>query len=288
MTQTADITAVRRVFHLTLGLNVAVASAKIVLGLATGALAITADGIHSLTDGAGNVAGLVALRYAQHPPDKDHPYGHNRFETVAALLIGVLLFVTAWEVLTSVLDRLGGEAPQVTPLALGVLLATLVVNLGVSRYQRLQAERLKSDLLLADARNTGADVYVTISVLFSTIIVSLSGWAWLDVAAALFVAALIARAAWAIVRQTGQVLVDTAPFPPEEITPHIIAIPEVSSVVRVRSRGTPDAAFVDVDVRVAPETTVRETEAITRRIRGILAERLGGIAEVEVHFAPHA
>jgi cation diffusion facilitator family transporter len=287
MTQPTHIADVRRVFNHTLGLNVAVAAAKIVLGLATGALAITADGVHSLTDAAGNVAGLVALRYAQHPPDKDHPYGHNRFETVAALLIGVLLFVTAWEVLTSVLERLGGEAPQVTPLALGVLLATLVVNLFVSRYQRYQAQRLKSDLLLADARNTATDVYVTLSVLVSTTIVSLSGWTWLDVAAALIVVALVVRAAWAIVRQTGQVLVDTAPFAPEEITPHIIAIPQVSSVVRVRSRGTPEAAFVDVDVHVAPETTVRETEAITRRIRGVLAERLNGIEEVEVHFAPH-
>src|SRR5215510_10967753 len=89
---------VQRVLLLTLVLNLTVAFGKILLGLVTGALAITADGFHSITDSAGNLAGLVALRVAAKPADQNHPYGHHRFESLAALLIGALLLLTAWEI----------------------------------------------------------------------------------------------------------------------------------------------------------------------------------------------
>ena len=70
---------VQRVLWTTLLLNVLVAVAKIIIGMFTGALAITADGLHSLIDGSGNVVGLIAIRIADQPPDDDHPYGHSRF-----------------------------------------------------------------------------------------------------------------------------------------------------------------------------------------------------------------
>ena len=86
---------VEQVLSFTLILNLLVAVGKIVVGLMSGALAITADGVHSLTDGAGNIAGLVAIRIADRPPDDNHPYGHRKFETLSALLIGGLLLLTA-------------------------------------------------------------------------------------------------------------------------------------------------------------------------------------------------
>ncbi len=276
---------VQRVFSLTLVLNLLVAFAKIALGLMTGALAITADGFHSLTDGAGNAAGLMALRVSNNPPDDDHPYGHGKFETIAALAIGLLLFLTAWEVFTSVLDRMGGSAPQVTTFSLLVLFATLLVNIAVSRYQRREAARLGSIILMADAQNTATDVWVTISVLVSSVLTALTGWGWIDFVTALVVVALIAKAAWGIVQQTGRVLVDTAPYTVEDILPVVEAISAVQSVARVRSRGTQDAAFIDVDVRVNPSMTVSETERVTQDIRERLSAKLHGIEEVEVHFS---
>jgi len=111
MTQNATRKQVRTVLGVTLLLNLGVAFGKILLGSITGALAITADGFHSLTDGAGNVAGLVANIYASQPPDDDHPYGHRRFETLAALLIGALLLLTACA------HRLGNAARAAQPPA---------------------------------------------------------------------------------------------------------------------------------------------------------------------------
>ncbi|MEP7290507.1 MAG: cation diffusion facilitator family transporter, partial [Chloroflexota bacterium] len=164
---------VGRVLTITLLLNFAVALGKIAIGSATGAISITADGFHSLMDGTSNVIGLVANRLAGKPADEGHPYGHRRFETIAALMIGILLLLTAWEIISSALERFtSGEKPEVNPLVFVVLIVTLAVNLFVSRYEKREGQRLKSELLIADAANTGADVFVTLSVLVSMVLVS--------------------------------------------------------------------------------------------------------------------
>lgn len=278
---------VRRVLLITLLLNIAVAAGKILLGMLTGALAITADGLHSLADSAGNIVGLVANHYAALPPDDHHPYGHRRFETVAALVIGALLLLTAWEMIGGLIERLQSPAfPAVTPLTFGVLILTLFINLFVSRYQIKEGRRLRSEILLADAHNTQTDVFVTLSVIGSMIFVVM-GWWWMDTAAALVVVILIVRAAWQILRQTGSVLVDTAPYSPEKLAELVRDVPNIQQVIRARSRGPQDSVHVDVDLRVAPEMTAVQAEAVAAAVRERLAAQISGLSEVEVHFAPH-
>ncbi|MEM6281675.1 MAG: cation diffusion facilitator family transporter [Chloroflexota bacterium] len=288
MNHTNDI---QRVLVITLILNIAVAFGKIVVGMAAGALAIVADGFHSLMDGAGNIAALVANAIASRPPDDDHPYGHHRFENIGALVIGVLLLVTAWEVVQSVVARLFGEGgtPQITPLTIGVLVGTLAVNIVVSTYQRREGRRLRSQLLLADAENTRADVYVTLSVLGSTGFVLL-GAAWMDTLAALVVVGLIVRAAWRVLGSAGGVLVDTAPYSPDQLQAWVCDLPDVHRVVRARSRGTADAAHIDIDVQVHPTTTIAQAENVTGAIRAQVEQCVydcgGNVAEIEVHYSP--
>lgn len=279
---------VRRVLLLTLICNVAVAAGKIIIGMITGALAITADGFHSLTDSAGNVAGLVGNALAQQPPDDEHPYGYRRFESLAALLIGALLLLTAWEMLQGVISRVqAGQIPQITPLAFVVLGVTLLINIGVSTYQIRAGERLQSEILLADAKNTRTDVFVTLSVLVSMALVWWTDWLWIDLVAAGVVTVLVGKAAWDIVKQTGRVLVDTAPFPPEEIRALLAEMPQMPEVVRVRSRGPADAAHIDIDLRVAPEMTAEQSNNLAYAVRQRLRDAYDGLAEVEVHFAAH-
>lgn len=288
MTQPANTRQqVQRVLLITLVLNLIVALSKIALGVMTGALAITADGFHSLTDGAGNIAGLVGNALAQRPPDDDHPYGHRRFETMAALLIGAFLLLTAWEMLQRVFERLQtATTPQISPLVFGVLLATLLVNIIISRYQTRAGQRLQSEVLIADARNTRADIFVTLSVLASTAVYSLTGWIWIDLVAGAVVVLLIGRAAWQIVRDTGRVLVDTAPYEPDTLRELLVDVPQVQRVTRARSRGPLDAVHIDIDVQVAPELTADHSAGVATSIRERLNDALTGISEVEVHFAP--
>jgi cation diffusion facilitator family transporter len=279
---------VRRVLLFTLVLNVIVAAAKIIIGLVSGALSITADGFHSLIDGSSNVVALVANRLAERPPDSDHQYGHRRFETIAALAIGGFLLVTAWEITSSALDRLGGsgEPPILSPLTFVVMLGTLAINLFVTIYEGREGRRLNSELLTADATHTRTDVFVSVSVLVSMAIVVLFKWAWADTAAALVIVALILRAAWSVLGQAAGVLVDKAPYSPEELTTWVGKVPDVKKVIRARSRGPLDAAYVDIDVLVAREMTADHTAALASAIRAHLESHISGLAEVEVHFVP--
>lgn len=279
---------VGRVLLLTLGLNLSVAFGKITIGLMSGALAITADGFHSLIDGTSNVVGLVANHIAAQPPDDEHPYGHRRFETLAALLIGAFLILAAWEIIQGAIGRLrGGLPPELTIMAFVVLGGTLLVNIAVSTYQIREGKRLRSELLLADAANTRADVFVTLSVLVSMVVVTLTGWVWVDVLSALIVVGLIGHAAWRILQHTGRVLVDTAPYTSEELATLLSDLPNVQQIIRARSRGTQDAAHIDIDVQVAPAMTAEQTAAIRHVIQQRLIIELGGVAEVEVHFTPN-
>jgi cation diffusion facilitator family transporter len=276
--------AVQTVLLTTLALNLTVAVGKILLGLFTGALAITADGFHSITDSAGNVAGLVALRLANRPADHNHPYGHRRFESLAALLIGALLLLTAWEIVKGLFERLQmNQSPEISPLSFAVMFGTLVINLLVSRYQIAQGNALKSEILLADAQNTSADVFVTLSVMLSMVLVSLTGWLWIDTIAAFFVVLLIGKAGWGILRKTGSLLVDTAPYEQEELS---AIVGDMGEVVRARSRGSRDAAHIDIDLKVPAEMTIAHSEKLACTIRQRLENKLEGVAEVEVHFMP--
>lgn len=274
---------VNRVLWITLILNIGVAAGKISLGLFTGVLAIAADGFHSLADSAGNVAGLIANYYAGLPPDDEHPYGHRRFETLAALLIGGLLLLTAWEVGRGALERLQTQAhPDISPLGIGVLVVTLLINVFVSRYQIAAGQRLRSEILLADAQNTSSDVWVTISVLASTILMQLTGWWWLDIVAALGVTVMIGRAAVGILRQTSRVLVDAAPYSPEEIKEALGDVEGVQSLGRARSRGTPDAAHIDLEIYIAPQMNAAQIRVIIERVRQKLRDTLEGHLDIDI------
>jgi cation diffusion facilitator family transporter len=279
---------VRRVLFITLFLNLMVALSKIIIGLWSGALSITADGFHSLVDGSSNVVALVANRIADRPPDADHPYGHRRFETVAALGIGAFLLLTAWQIVSSALARLsgGGEEATITPLSFAVMVGTLLVNVFVNTYESREGRRLRSELLIADAAHTRTDIFVTLSVLASMALIVMFQWQWVDTAAALVIVVLILRAAWGVLRQTGRVLVDTAPYEPHQLTQWVEELPCVERVIRARSRGPLDAAQIDIDVQVAAEMTAGQTAAITDAIRDQLSQKVDGLAEVEVHFVP--
>lgn len=277
---------VQRVLLITLVLNWLVAGGKIVVGLLTGALSITADGFHSLMDGSSNVVALIATRLAARPADSDHPFGHQRYETLATAGIGVLLLLTAYEVGTGILDRLINPAElEVTPLIYAVLIVTLIANLFVSRYERRAGERLQSSLLLADAAHTGADVFVTLSVLASMFLTSI-GLTWADPIAALIIVVVIARAAWGILRRTGRVLLDEAPYAEADLRKAVAAVESVDTVLRARSRGTAEAAYVDIDLQVPPAMTADHASAIAGRVREQIQQTFPGVDEVEVHFEP--
>ena len=245
---TARFAQITSVLRRVLVLNLAVAAAKIALGLATGAISILSDGLHSATDSASNIVGLVGVRLASRPPDEDHPYGHRKFETMASIGILLFLLLALFEILETAIGRLrAGGAPQVSPGAFAVMGATLVVNIAVAAYERREARRLQSEVLLADAHHTTSDVLTS-----CTVIVALLGvWAGYPAAdgwAALVVAAFIGRACWEIFSDTSRTLGDRIAIAEAEVREVVCGVPGVLGCHHIRSRGSADHVFLDLHV----------------------------------------
>ena len=191
--------AVTAVLVWVLFLNLAVAVAKLVLGYMTGAVSIVSDGLHSLTDSFSNVAALIGVRVARKPPDKDHPYGHRKFETLSAAAIAAFLLVVMIEVGRAAWQRFThGGGPEVPGGSFAVMLATIAVNIVVATYERRAGQRLSSEVLLADSMHTRSDVATSITVILALVGTRL-GYPLLDPMAALVVVGFIGHAAWEIV-----------------------------------------------------------------------------------------
>ncbi|WP_119066795.1 cation diffusion facilitator family transporter [Aggregatilinea lenta] len=285
---TAPTTAesVRRVLWIVLVLNVVVAGAKLATGLLTGAVAMIADGFHSSMDASSNIVGLVGTKLAAQPPDEDHPYGHRRFETLATLAIGGLLLVAAWEILQTMLDRLlNGGQPDVTAASFVIMFGTMIVNLGVTIYERRRGHALHSDILLADAAHTSSDFFVSLSVIASLALSSF-GFAWSDIAIALLIVLVIGRAGVGIIRQTSNILADQQTLDPHDVQRAIQDVPGLDEIVRVRSRGPADAIHVDIDARIQPAVTTDHAYAIARTVRERLTAAYPQVEEVQVNFVP--
>ena len=278
--------AVSRVLFRVLLLNLAVAGAKLVFGYATGAVSIISDGFHSLTDSASNIIGLIATRASRKPPDEDHPYGHRKYETLAAAGIFVFLLLAVVEIARAALERFNdGTAPAVTSLSFAVMLVTIVINLIVVRYESGQGRALNSELLLADAVHTRSDVLTSVAVLASLIAVQ-AGYPIFDPVAGVVIAAFIARTGWMIARDTSYVLSDRVVLSEDQIRSVVMSVQEVVGCHAIRSRGPEDYVFIDLHVWFHRETPLHEAHRLSHVVKDRLLETFPHVRDAIIHIEP--
>jgi cation diffusion facilitator family transporter len=266
---------------------VAVAAAKIAFGYASGAISILSDGFHSLTDAASNVVGLVGIHAAGQPPDEDHPYGHRKYETVAAAVLTVFLLLLFVEVLRNAFNHLSGRiAPQaITAASFVVMLVTVGVNLFVVRYESREAGRLGSEVLMADATQTRGDVWSSL-----TVIVALAGarlgWPILDPLAALVVAGFIGWAGYQIATATTRILSDRMVIAESDLEQVVLSVPGVLGCHHIRTRGTSDHVFLDLHVWLPPDMHLRDAHALSHVVKDRVIARYPQIADAIIHIEP--
>ena len=268
--------SVKRVLWITLGLNLGVALAKLAVGLAVSSLTLIGDGAHSAIDGINNIVGLVAVSVAARDADAEHPYGHRKFETLAAFVLAGFLFLTCAQIAVEAIKRLVGlqqAHPHATPLAFAVVVSTLVVNMGVTRYEARRGRELKSDFLIADAAHTRSDVLVTVTVLVSLLLVRW-GWPRVDSALSLVVAALIGRIGYQVFKRTVPVLVDASAVDAKQLQEIVRSVPGVVEAHAVRSRRAGDLVFIDMHLLVEP-TDTESAHALTEAVETALQQALG-------------
>jgi cation diffusion facilitator family transporter len=279
-------TQIQRVLLGLLVANLAVAGAKFVIGFATQSLAVLSDAVHSSVDTVNNVLALAVIGVAARAPDEDHPYGHTKFETLGALAIVVFLSISGFEVVKGAVSRLSaGAAPlEISNLQLGVLASTLVINSVVALYEGHRGRRLGSDLLIADAAHTRADVLITSSVI-AGVMLSRGGFGFADPIVALMVAGAIVWIAFGVVRRSVPVLVDEHAVPADTIRAAAERVAGVHSAYQIRSRGSPHQRFAEVTIAVERTATVEAAHAIADVVETRLRDELQ-LHVVVVHIEP--
>ncbi len=278
--------AIQRVLVAVLVLNLAVALAKLFYGLLSNSLSMTADGLNSLMDGASNVIGLFAIAVAARPPDPNHPYGHRRFETLTSLGIAMFMLLALEQILRDTWTHWQtGARPEVTTISFAIMIGTLIVNIIVTTWERRAGKRLRSSILTADARHTGSDALVSISVIAGLIVTRL-GYPQADLVIALVVAAVIAWGAWTIIRDAALTLSDVAAAPASEIERAARSVPGVEGVHNIRTRDGEGVVWVDLHIQVDPELRVDRAHDIASAVAAKVEQELNAPADVTVHVEP--
>ena len=281
-------TEVRKVLIITLLLNVFVMGLKVLVGHWTGSLSLLADALHSVTDSANNVLGLVAIKFSSPLPDREHPYGHNKFEALGALGIAAFLGIACFEIVQGAVERIlkGGEPVKVSPPELWLLLIVLGINIFVAFYERNVGKRVGSSILIADATHTMSDVWVTISVIGGLIGVWL-GYQWLDVALAFPVALLVFWSGWSVLTENLPWLVDQMAIAPETIHTIAVSVPGVLNCHDIASRGVIGRqVFIEMHL-IVDAADVETAHNITEEVEKQLEQRFHPV-RILIHVEPPA
>lgn len=292
---------VRKVLLITLLLNLFVMGLKAVVGFWTGSLSLQADALHSVTDSANNVLGLIASRFSSPLPDRTHPYGHQKYEAVGALGIAAFLGIACFEILQGAIERIfqGLTPVNISAPELWLLLIVLAVNIFVTYYERGVGQRVGSPILLADAQHTMSDVWVTITVLAGLIGVwqaRVLNWPqlqWLDVILAFPVALLVFHSGWKVLKENLPWLVDEMANvlrtrfanAPEAIRDVTLQVSGVINCHNIASRGLLGRqVFIEMHLIVEAKE-VETAHKITEEVESRLEERFSPV-RVLIHVEP--
>jgi cation diffusion facilitator family transporter len=279
--------SIARVLVRVLVLNFGVAVAKIAFGYFSGAVSVLSDGFHSLIDASSNVVGLIGIHAASQPPDEDHPYGHRKYETVAASVFVGFTALVVLEVLRNAYNHFTGRGaqPAITVSSFLVMLATIAVNLFVIWYETREGRRLSSEMLMADALQTRADVWSSLTVI-AALFGARFGFPLLDPLAALVVAAFIGYGGYQIFHATTGILSDRSVMVERDIEHVVMSVPGVVGCHEIRTRGSEDHVFLDLHVWLPAEMRLDEAHHISHVVKDKLMARYPKIADAIIHIEP--
>jgi len=282
-----DITRENRALIIALVSQVILALIKIGYGYYASLVSMKADGYHSMLDGASSLVGIIGVSIARRPPDTDHPYGHGKFEYLTTMGISMLLFYTAYKVSTEAYGRLfSDEVPVANVGAFVIILGTMAVNYAVCRYQEREGRELGSQILMADAAHTRSDIWASVSVIVALVAIRM-GFPVLDPVCAIFIVVLIISVGYRIVKESFDVLTDSAIIDSQRVREVILDTTGVKGCHRVRTRGTRNDILLDFHLEVDGSMEMREGYDVVKEVEKRIKEEFDGVSEVMIRLEPH-
>lgn len=279
---------VQGVLAIILVANLVVALMKTVLGYWIKSASMLADGIHSFSDGASNVVGLVGIQLAKRAADENHPYGHEKIEMLSSSIIGLLLAYLGVQILWRGIQLFRNPiAPTVQIESLVVLLITLFFNIFISTWEARKGKLWNSPILISDAKHTKSDIYVSAGVFISLLGMKLGLPAYIDALMSCIVSLFILHAAWEVLQDNVGILLDSQVLDVEKIKEVVLAFPEVKEVHKIRSRGSLAHAYADLHILVRRDMSVEEAHRLSHEIEENLKEVFQIEIQALVHVEPY-
>jgi len=272
----ADHSTKSRVAAISIFASAGMATAKLVVGIVIGSLALISEALHSSVDVVATVVTWMVVRFSDRPADEEHHYGHGKLESVSALGIIAMLYVLAGGILVESYSRLreGAPPPTLSAIPFIVLLLDIAVNFWRARALHRAALDTKSQALAADALHFASDVLGSVAVIIG-LALSGFGYTWGDAAAAVGVAVMIAMLGLRLARSTVETLLDRAPEGvAEKATAAIRAVPGVVDVERLRVRMVGSTHFIDAIVQVPRTYPIDRVDEIKRKAQTAVARAL--------------
>ena len=265
---------------------------KLVAGAITGSIAILTEAIHSGIDLLASVIAFFSVRAADEPADREHPYGHEKVENMAAAIEGMLILVGAGIIIFEATKRLINSS-EVEHLGIGIAVIgfSAVANLCVSTFLYRRAKALNSPALEGDAAHLRTDAMTSGGVLLGLVLVEVTGEPAFDSIAALAVAAAIVYTGFNILIGSGRVLVDQAP-PAAELDQIERAIaserahhPEIAGYHKLRARGAGARRYIDLHLQFQSGTTLELAHQLAHQVREAIEAEVPR-SEVLIHTEP--
>jgi cation diffusion facilitator family transporter len=289
MNPTHRAKAAKRITLIAAFVDAIIGVAKIITGAWVNSAALIADGIHSLSDLITDGFVYVATHYGSQHPDKDHPYGHGRIETLATLFLASVLIVVAAAIALASIHRLVGatEIPPPGYWAMAVAAIALVAKEWLYQVTMRVAKQINSKLLEANAWHSRSDVLST-AIVFIALVGSQFGYGWLDTVAAIIVSIMIGKIGIKLLWDASKELVDTAlPDKTQQKMRHTAAqVPGVLGVHDLRTRQAAGRTMVDVHIVVSPRISISEGHEIGNEASRRLRHQFPEITDLTFHIDP--
>lgn len=270
--------------------NTALTLFKLFAGIIAHSGAMVSDAVHSASDVLASFIVIIGVKYASKEEDREHPYGHERFECVAAIVLAVILFVTGLFIGHTAIEKLTGKTPiDSAPgvLALVAAIVSIVTKEAMYWYTKGYADKLNSTALLAEAWHHRSDALSSIGALLGIYGARL-GYVWLDPVASLVICLFIVKAAYDIFKNAIQKMVDrSCDIDVEErMKQCALAQPGVKGIENIQSREFGSKVYVNLDVTADGNITLRESNEIQENVHRAIEIEFPEVKHIFVRVLP--